>query len=293
MDKPILYGVHTNSFFVKHSVNTNRKELNEYMHFQYSFVFGFTNNLLQHTLNGSLIRTNTPFILFRAPFILHSCSTLDDQVYDRYLVSIGAGVTREFGGICDLARLRGLPGGIIPMTEEKMQSLHPILERLHRAYTDQEPKRVWISLLSLLLYEVNRFLPRDMPQTPQELSYIHEVLRYIVENIGEDLRAETLAQRFFISRNKLMQDFRSVTHGSVHEYIRIIRTAHAKNLLSEDLPISVFAQRCGYTYVSAFIRMFRAVEGMTPGEYRKSIREREPLPGIDRVENYRAAKNNP
>ena len=267
----LLYGVDTESYFVKHSVNKNLKEPNEYMQYQYSFVFNYSSLPLQHTLNGRGARTDTPYILFRAPFILHSCNALDDQVYDRYLVSIGANVTGEFGGVCALDRLRGLPGGIIPMTDADMQQLRPLLDRLHRAYAEREPKRVWVSLLSLLLYEVNRYLPRSLPEMPQELSYIYDVLRYIVDNIGEDLRLEILAKRFFISRNKLMQDFRLLTHRSLHSYIRILRVAHAKNLMAENLPLSIIAQKCGCTGVSSLVRLFREMEGVTPGEYRASL----------------------
>ena len=102
-------------------------------------------------------------------------------------------------------------------------------------------------------------------EMPQELSYIYDVLRYIVDNIGEDLRLEILAKRFFISRNKLMQDFRLLTHRSLHSYIRILRVAHAKKLMAENLPLSIIAQKCGCTGVSSLVRLFREMEGGLPG----------------------------
>ncbi len=77
--------------------------------------------------------------------------------------------------------------------------------------------------------------------------------------------------QFFISPSKLTADFRAATSISLHEYISAIRVTRAKMWLSENYPIEIIAQRCGFTHESSFIRMFKSVTGMTPGEYRRRV----------------------
>ncbi len=289
-----FYGNYSETYSIIHAVNSGYGERGEHLNYHHEFVINRSFVPIRHTLSGRESRTEAPFIRYCAPFILHSCNTLDEaRVYDRYVLSVNPGVMMEFGGICDMGRMRGITDCILVQTEENIARLTPFLDRLCEALQNKEPQNVWVSLLAVLMYEINRLLPKDMPPAQSELSYIHELLQYIVENVGEELQLDGLARKFYCNRNKLVRDFRMVTRSSIHEYICMVRVARAKSWLREETPISVIAQKCGFAHESSFIRMFRDVEGMTPGEYRKSIREREPLPGIDRVENYRAAKNNP
>ncbi len=289
MKKPYsFFGAHTESYCITHSISRNYTEPGEHLNYHHNFVFNFSRVAVRHTLSGVECRTDTPYILYRAPYIPHSCSTLDDRIYERYVLNIGMNTLTEYGGICGLGKLRMCPGYVLPLGRAEMERMRPFLDRLEEAYREKEEKAVWVALIAVLLQEINRLLPQDMPQKTAELSYIHELMYYIVENPGEDLRLETLARKFYCNENKLMRDFRAVTHASIHEYISIVRVARAKNWLMEDVPISVIADRCGFTHESAFIRLFRTVEGITPGKYRESVREREHLPSLKYIANYRS-----
>ncbi len=285
-----FFGTHTESYSITHFTSRDYREPGEHLNYHHNLVFNFSHVSIQHTLSGNKFRTETPFILYRAPYILHSCSTLDSREYERYILNVNMHVMTEFGCICDIGRLRNLPGCMIPMDTEGMEHLRPLLEHMKRAYREKESKNVWVALIAVIMNEVKRLLPQDISASPEKLSYIHELMYYIVENPGEDLRLETLAKKFYCNENKLMRDFRAVTHSSIHEYISIVRVARAKNWLMEDVPISVIAGRCGFTHESAFIRLFRTVEGITPGKYRESVREREHLPSLKYIENYRPSR---
>ncbi len=62
----------------------------------------------------------------------------------------------------------------------------------------------------------------------------------------------------------------AVNIGIDRDYLVQVRIAHAKRLLAESTTlIQEIAAMVGYTTSIAFIRVFKKLVGMTPGDYRK------------------------
>ncbi|MCD8069479.1 MAG: helix-turn-helix transcriptional regulator, partial [Lachnospiraceae bacterium] len=70
--------------------------------------------------------------------------------------------------------------------------------------------------------------------------------------------------------------FKEQCGTSVVSYIQQVRITRAKNLLrfSED-PIEKIAEECGIPDANYFARVFKKVEGIAPGEYRKLWKGRQ------------------
>lgn len=67
-----------------------------------------------------------------------------------------------------------------------------------------------------MLIDVNRDVLRSRTAQEERDSYrvdpkMEEVLRYILDHLGEELTVESLSKRFFISRYYLMHRFKAVT----------------------------------------------------------------------------------
>lgn len=85
-------------------------------------------------------------------------------------------------------------------------------------------RRMADTLCQQLLIAVNRDLLADRTAQEETDSYrvdpkMEEVLRYILDHLGEELTVESLSKRFFISRYYLMHRFKAVTGYTVHQYI--------------------------------------------------------------------------
>ena len=243
--------------------------MREHVHQYYELLFNFSSCLLRHTVAGNAHDTDSPFILFRAPYILHSTCALDTQPYTRTSIGFHPLVLREYGGICELGRLANCWECVIPVTLERLTELQPLLTRLQRVRDPSVPKRVWLGTLSTLLWEVSEMAEEADIHSAEAAPYIQELLRYVVEHAEENLNIDALAERFFVSRAKLTRDFRTAVRMSLHEYVTAIRIHRAKVLLAEDMPLSMIAEKCGFGSDSAFVYMFRRHVGMTPGEWRK------------------------
>jgi len=244
------------------------------------FLFNFSPIPTRYTLDGNIYEVDTPSISYRAPYILHSGSTVhacNPGGYRRFALNVHPCILAEYGGICDMGRLRDRTECLLPLRVEQIQKFEPILDRLQTKGVKPLPRHAWIGLFSALLTEIDRLIPEEEStgKHGQEIHpYIQELLRFVVDNPGENLSTQALAEKFFVSRAKLCADFRAATRISLHEYVTAIRIAHAKLWLAEDMPLSLIAERCGFSQESSFIYMFRRRTGMTPGEWR----ERKKIP---------------
>ena len=164
---------------------------------------------------------------------------------------------------------------MIPVTAETVAELEPFLRVLAMARKPHMPSNVWIGAMAVLLYKIQSMVPEENAALGGVPPYLPELMRYIVEHIGEKFNMDELAKRFYISRAKLMRDFRTITQFTVYEFITAIRLTHAKVWLAEDVPMPMIAQQCGFSGEAAFIGMFRRETGMTPGEFRKIEKQKK------------------
>ena len=245
----------------------------EHAHRYYELVFNFSEIPMRHVVADQSYQTNSLYILFRSPYILHTSTTCGVGTYRRYNVIFHHNALTEFGGICKLGILNRHLECIIPTTAEQMTNLEPLLLRLCRSQNSVVPKQVCFGSLAALLYEVNELAEAAVPHTIESPPYMQKLLRYISEHLDEPLTLESLAEKFFVSRAKLTKDFRTTVNTSLHDYITEVRLHRAKLLLKEGVPIAIISQQCGYTLESSFIYMFHRHTGMTPGEYRRCIQK--------------------
>ena len=244
----------------------------DHAHQHYEVVFNYSSIPVRHSVCGQFHETNGTYILWRAPYVLHSVRTLTDEPYIRQQISFPPFVMNECCQICDIGRLRTLRACTIPVTEQQLSVLRELIRHLRYLWEQKVSEKARYGLMAALLYEISELLPADLPAEEPMDSYIQEMMIYIVEHAEADLSLEALASRFFVSKSKLAADFQKITQQTLHDYVCAIRLYRAKILLAKDLPLSVIADQCGFSRDSSFIRMFQRETGMTPGEYRQAIK---------------------
>ncbi len=99
---------------------------------------------------------------------------------------------------------------------------------------------------------------------------VSNALRYIDAHLDEQIRLETLSERFFFSSFYFHRLFSAVVGKSLAAYVRDRRILFAcKQLCETDRPITEISSSCGFRSVQAFSRTFKKSTGFSPGEYRK------------------------
>lgn len=99
---------------------------------------------------------------------------------------------------------------------------------------------------------------------------VENCVKYIRENISEQLSVEELAERSYISPDHLTRLFKKRFGQTVVEYIRDQRMFLASEMLENtDLSVTMISAKVGYDNYSAFITSFRKHFGVPPREYRQ------------------------
>ena len=98
-----------------------------------------------------------------------------------------------------------------------------------------------------------------------------EVRQYVNESFSNpDLSLNHLSQAFELNPKVVSHLFKEEFGEKFVDYLANVRVEKAKTLLSStSLSVQEIALRVGYTHSFSFIRVFKKIVGMTPGDYRK------------------------
>lgn len=100
-----------------------------------------------------------------------------------------------------------------------------------------------------------------------------KIIEFIEKNYSNpDLGLNLIAENIGITNSYLSYFFKSQVGINITNYINNIRIYHAKELLSKDnYSIAQVAQKIGLSNDIALIRLFKKVEGVTPGKFRETL----------------------
>lgn len=108
------------------------------------------------------------------------------------------------------------------------------------------------------------------PHSGNKAKYLQEIKKYLEEHWTEKISLDFLSSRFFIDKFYLTRLFKKVFGMSITNYLLLLRITHAKELLRfTNLSIEEISARCGISDPNYFSRVFKKIEGTTPGQFRK------------------------
>lgn len=123
------------------------------------------------------------------------------------------------------------------------------------------------SLLVLLMEESWHPEKRREVTKKQNLQAVKE---YLDRNYARPVSLDQLAESFFINKFYLTRIFKEQFGVSVNNYLLEVRITHAKQLLRfTDMTVEAVGAECGMRDANYFSRLFKKMEGISPGEFRK------------------------
>lgn len=157
---------------------------------------------------------------------------------------------------------------------------------LFKAMANAEPIERYILLLQLLTlmakdryYQVlsSSFFTFNN-KTDISVDKLDKVINYIYQHYTDVIRADDLASIAHMSTNHFHRFFKQRTEKTLNQFITQLRIGKAcKLLINTNTLISVICDQCGFNNVSNFNRHFLMIKGITPSEFRESIKNPSPL----------------
>lgn len=124
------------------------------------------------------------------------------------------------------------------------------------------------SLLTLLMEE--SWHPEHSSCIEVKKQNLQNVKEYLDRHYTEKIYLDNLAEAFYINKFYLTRIFKEQFGISIHNYLLQTRITHAKQLLRfSDKTIENISAECGIEDANYFSRIFKKVEGISPGEFRK------------------------
>ena len=100
-----------------------------------------------------------------------------------------------------------------------------------------------------------------------------ECINYFNANFEKALNLDILAEKFHISKQWLIIQFKKYTDNTPMEYLNNLRIQHGKTLLvNSNFTVSEIAGQCGFENVHYFSNSFKKRTDVSPTQYRKDFK---------------------
>lgn len=101
---------------------------------------------------------------------------------------------------------------------------------------------------------------------------IQKAIGYINQNSMKDISLDSVAEYVYLSPSYFSRLFKKEMGINFVDYLNKVRVEESKKYLSDGkLPLSDIAHIVGFTDQSYYTKVFKKIEGISPGQYRKIV----------------------
>ena len=152
-----------------------------------------------------------------------------------------------------------------------------ILSRLKKAAalqnssnTEFQTRNLFSEIWLLLLEEAKHTEKNSVPVKSMNQERIQTMLSFIQQNYSEKISLEDIASSAAISKRECLRCFQQSIHQTPFEYLLDYRIEIAEKLLkTTNNSIIEIAMQAGFSSEAYFCKIFKKINSMTPGSYRK------------------------
>ena len=157
---------------------------------------------------------------------------------------------------------------------ENIERVEKIFEELSR-FADHEyyHDALITSLYTRLLIDLNE---NATDRVPPSSGTIPKAVEYINSHISQNIEINDICAAIHVSKYYFCRKFKQVTGTTVMNYILNTRIATAKSMLENPiLSIGEVSEKCGFSSISYFCRVFKEASDMTPLQFQKWLQEKD------------------
>lgn len=241
----------------------------------YFLISGDVNYFIEKTVYplkyGDIIITNN--------YEVHTPSFQSGQIYERVVLQFKAEIPEKFSSPqfnllnCFVNRPLG-ERNKISLGKNKLGELRQLFDRIENANSSNIPGSEILKLTSfidLLVFINKEYAENELVENHNNVpEKMVPILEYIDSNLSNELTLELLERKFYINRFYLSRLFKKNTGVNIHDYITYKRISKAKKLLTDGFSVTDTCIMSGFIDYSNFIRVFKKIVGMPPGQYKRN-----------------------
>lgn len=113
----------------------------------------------------------------------------------------------------------------------------------------------------------------EMGQDNEDNSLYEQIVQYLDLNKTSFLSVDSICHDNLVSRSKLQRLFEKRHSCGVAHYFYVLKIAYSKELIRESkMNLTEISEYLGYSSLQYFSRQFKQITGMSPSEYRFSVK---------------------
>ena len=234
-----------------------------------------------HLIEGDCYPLAPYDIVLLRPALLHKSDYPKGKPRKRLVINFSLPVTQGLDGA--YKSILSVFDEPVPILRFPEKSRFPIFGPLNEIFTISKGRDkagnllIYCKFIEFLcaLYQ-NRRQNIYVPQhSSDSISHkIYSITSFIHANFQNELSLDFLSQKFYISPYYLSHQFKKITGFTLVGYIQMTRIKNAQQLLLyTNIKITDIAERCGFTSLSQFNRVFNKVCGVSPSRFRQDAQQ--------------------
>ena len=258
----------------------NSEKFERHCHNSYELIYVVRGNG-KYVVEGAEYPLCPHTVLLLRPYEYHYVCPTSDTPYERYVIHFSQELLLDAAKELPFVKNSANTGTGVYFPTEAVHSL--ILTQLKTLDLDfvsdtekgmDTPSRSETYLRSAV-NQILIVLSYVQPNAPQsaETEWVGRIMRYLNENLSEDISLEETARHFFVSKYHLCHAFREHTGISVFSYLTTKRIALAEQLLEDGIAATEVAFRVGFRDYSVFYRAYRKITGESPIKAKSKLRK--------------------
>lgn len=270
-------GYLNNDFQLFHLKDKKNQEF-EFHYHDFNKIIIFLSGKVTYLIEGKAYNLKPWDILLVNNHYVHKPIIDSSEIYERIIIWANSDFIENHNyENCDLSTCFRLANeksfNLIRLNSKLQDNIKFIIDSLMTSFNSQDfgSKLLSNSLFIQLLVYLNRVHLNNMYINDEaSLKYdkqIEKILKYINNNLSENLSTETLSQKFYISKYYLMHKFKKETGYTLHNYVNQKRLLMAKDLISSGDQITKVYLQCGFNDYTCFLRSFKNLFKKSPSEF--------------------------
>lgn len=250
--------------------NSSSNFLNPDKHYHNNFeLYYLKEGRCKYFINNKIFEVEKNDIIIIPEGVIHNTSYYTTENYERILIEF----SKEFINPVLISELQYFFKKRIyrPKDPKHISSLFQKIELEYNDKSDISTELIKCYMTELFSYIArNQSMISEEDFNAKENEVISEIIKYILENINQELSLDEMAKKAGFNKFYFSKFFKASTGFGYKEFVIMTRLREAKKLLSQtDLSICDVAFRCGFNDSNYFSNIFKKKEGVTPLYYKK------------------------
>lgn len=225
-----------------------------------------------YAIEGERFPLQPDDVIFVGSGCIHRPELNPETDYERYILYISPEYLRRIGNGCDLETCfthARESGSYVVRPREQYGQLRRLLAELERNPSDAGfgqkllEEAIFLRLIITLTRAVEESRLRSVPGSSSDRT-VPQMLQWIGQNLTEPITADTLAERFSVSKYHMMRKFKAETGCTIHRYLLSKRLLLARELMVEGCSATSACYRSGFQDYTTFSRAYKKEFSVSP-----------------------------